>query len=134
MSKGVIKFQDRARQLNDFSGLVRMRGITPTDIDGFIDYNSNAFLFLEGKYYTAETPIGQRRSYESLCDTINKTGKLACAIIYTHKVPVIEDVKVSKCQVSEVYWGKRWHIEARRTVEEFIDAYEEYAQSLAYRI
>lgn len=49
VGRGEIKFIDRYKQLISYEGLERHRKITPTDIDGVIDYNGNAFIFLEGK-------------------------------------------------------------------------------------
>jgi hypothetical protein len=51
--RGKIRNEKYAKQLNDFRGLLRRRGITPTDIDGLIDYNGKAFIF-QSKRFLAE--------------------------------------------------------------------------------
>ena len=64
-NRGSIQFPDRARQLIDFSGL-RYNKITPTDIDGFIEYHDEAIVFMEFKYGNAELPYGQKLALERL--------------------------------------------------------------------
>ena len=54
--RGKIRNENHAKQLNDFSGLLRRRGITPTDIDGLIDYSGRAFIHWKGN-----TPIPNYR-------------------------------------------------------------------------
>jgi hypothetical protein len=134
MPRGVITFRQRALQINDFSGLVRHRNITPTDIDGYLDYNGVAFLFMEGKHVNAKRSYGQRRSFENLCNAIIAGGRLACALIYTHEVPVGEDIDVSLCIVDEAYWCGKWVKDGKRTVKEFISAYEDYAEYQGFKI
>ena len=45
--RGVIRNRQFAQQLRDFSGL-RFGKITPTDIDGFMDFGDRLFVVLEG--------------------------------------------------------------------------------------
>jgi len=47
--RGLIKYPSRYKQLISFEGLERHRKITPTDIDGLIDYAGNAFFYMECK-------------------------------------------------------------------------------------
>lgn len=133
MSKGVIKNRARALQLNDFSGLVRHRGITPTDIDGCIDYNGQAFLFMEGKLHGAMFPQGQRRFFKSLCDAITDGGRMACAVTYRHGNAVDIDVDVAICYVEEAYWAGKW-IKQDCTVTQFIERFEKYATNKGFKI
>jgi hypothetical protein len=134
MPRGVITYRKRALQINDFSGLIRHRGITPTDIDGFIDYAGVAFLFMEGKHTNAKIPLGQKLSFKHLCDAIINGGRLACAIIYTHNTGVEQDVDVANCMVKEAYWAGKWRLVADRTVKQFIESYEDYAEMQGFKI
>lgn len=134
MSKGVIQHRKRALQINDFSGLVRHRGITPTDLDGCLDYRGSAFLFMEGKFQDAPTPIGQKRFLENLCNAVLDGGKFACAIIYTHNAPSSKDVNVASSIVKEVFWDRAWGLEGGRTVKQFISSYEAYLLNIGLRI
>jgi hypothetical protein len=120
----LIKFQARAHQICDFGGLV-FGSITPTDIDGFIEYQNKADIFIELKYEDAQLPFGQRLAYERLVDDIRKTGKPAICIIATHKTsdPLI-DIDISRALVNEYRWKGQWHtIKNRKTVREFIDLF-----------
>jgi len=124
MSKGKIIFRDRALQVNDFSNLVRHRGITPTDIDGYIDYNGQAFLFLEGKYMGADLPTGQRISFEHL---VNKISAPAACIVFEHQTEIGQDVEVSACMVREYYYAGMWYkVNDFRTVIEQIENFEHF--------
>ena len=134
MPKSEIRNKIHASQIHDFSGLVRHRGISPTDIDGYIDYNGNAFLIMEGKHIRAAECTGQKLALKNLADAINNAGKLACAIIYEHQASKGQDIKVAECIVSEVYWRGRWVGESKRTVLAFIQAFEDYAYSQGVRI
>ena len=55
---GDIRYRDRGRQIISYSKLMRHRGITPTDIDGFIDYGGNGFILMEAKIYKKEIEYG----------------------------------------------------------------------------
>jgi len=47
--RGVIKYRGRARQIIDFRGLT-YGNITPTDIDGLIEYKDKCILLIEIKH------------------------------------------------------------------------------------
>lgn len=55
----LIRNRFRAKQLIDFGGL-QYEQITPTDIDGLIEYRNIAYIIYEFKYADAEMPFGQR--------------------------------------------------------------------------
>ena len=44
--RGVITNRARARQIRDFSGL-QIGTITPTDLDGLIEFHDECFIFCE---------------------------------------------------------------------------------------
>ena len=102
--KDELKYKSRARQINSFLGLIRRRNITPTDIDGIIDYNGKAFIILEGKHSDAELPKGQRMALENLANAILDGNKRVVVIVFRHHVhDVNDDIIVSKQNVSELY-------------------------------
>lgn len=110
-----------------FKNMVRHRNITPTDIDGFIDYNGQAFLFLEGKKIDANFPTGQRRSLEHLCDKISAP---AACIVFEHNTPDTQDIDVSNCLVKQYYYQGKWYqIDDFRTVIEQVEKFEYYCTS-----
>jgi len=125
--RGNIKHKARAQQINSFSGLLRRRNITPTDIDGLIDYNGKAFIILEGKYGDAEIPKGQRMALEHLANAMVDGNKQVTVIVFRHNInDVNEDVKVSEQSVTEVYFKRKWFTITTKNVLEVIDKFEKY--------
>jgi hypothetical protein len=125
--RGNIKHKARAQQINSFSGLLRRRNITPTDIDGLIDYNGKAFIILEGKYGDAEIPKGQRMALEHLANAMVDGNKQVTVIVFRHNInDVNEDVKVSEQSVTQVYFKRKWFTITTKNVLEVIDKFEKY--------
>lgn len=125
--RGNIKHKARAQQINSFSGLLRRRNITPTDIDGLIDYNGKAFIILEGKYSDAEIPKGQRMALEHLANAMVDGNKQVTVIVFRHNInDVNEDVKVSEQSVTEVYFKRKWFTITTKNVLEVVDKFEKY--------
>jgi beta-xylosidase len=128
--RGKILHPDRKQQINDFSGL-RYENITPTDIDGLIEYKDKAYVFLEIKYGDAKLPYGQRLAIERLIKDVSKTGKSAIAIVAQHDVFNTKDsVPVAECEVREVYLftQKQWRktkkiVNVKQCIDGFIDYY-----------
>jgi len=69
--RGVINNRARAQQIINYSGL-RYDTITPTDIDGFIDFGNKVFVIMEFKHSDAPLPYGQRLALKRLCDSIKR--------------------------------------------------------------
>lgn len=84
-NRGKIQNRERARQIVDFSGL-RYGNITPTDIDGLIEYHDKAVLFMEFKYKDAQVPHGQLLAIARLVTNCHLAGKGAAAFICQHNV------------------------------------------------
>lgn len=104
--RGVIDNRERARQLRDFSGL-QYGNITPTDIDGLIEYKDIAYIIIETKFGNAELPAGQRIALERICDDL-QNYKHTIVIISTHDHPVNEDIDLAKTMVKRYRWQRRW--------------------------
>jgi hypothetical protein len=121
--------------LNDFSGLNLHRGITPTDFDGFIDYNGNLFIILEGKLKDKDLPNGQKMAIENLCAAV-QSEKMIVAIVFEHDTPVDQEIKVKDCLVRSVYYHPRWHDykERRLNVMEMIHLIEDNAKNAGLKI
>ena len=106
-----IKYPARMKQLVDFDGLCKVGKITPTDIDGMIEFQGRGYLFYELKYELAEVPLGQRIALERLVQDTSVKEKRCVAIIAQHCVEdVNEPVKIECAVVREVYLSdkKRW--------------------------
>lgn len=104
--RGAIEHTARAQQINDFSGLLFGK-ITPTDIDGLIEYKDKAYVFIEVKYNGKDLPYGQRLAIKRLVDDTSAQGKQAIALIVNHEVgDTNRPVPVAECIVRELYHGK----------------------------
>jgi hypothetical protein len=104
--RGVIENTARAQQINDFSGLLYGK-ITPTDIDGLIEYQDKAYVFIEVKYNGKDLPYGQRLAIKRLVDDTSAQGKQAIALIVNHEVAdTSASVPVAECIVREMYHSK----------------------------
>ena len=102
-NRGIIQNRKYAKQINNFSGL-RVKNITPTDIDGFIDFGNKKFVFIEMKYRGAKLPYGQRLALERLIDSCNKDAVL---IIAQHDTES-GDIDVANSIVREYRYKKKW--------------------------
>ena len=97
--RGKINNPARAKQLHDFTGL-RFKNITPTDIDGFVEFKDTLFVLMEAKFNGAELPYGQRLAIERLCKALQKAGKITAALVLTHNAYVDEEINFAGCVVS----------------------------------
>jgi hypothetical protein len=103
--RGVIKHRDFATQIRDFRHL-RYGKITPTDIDGLIDFGNKVFVIMETKHEGALIPFGQRLAIERLADIIDIAGKHSLALIASHNTD--GDIDFSQCLVSEFRFKGKW--------------------------
>ncbi len=124
--RGAIRHAERAKQLNDFTGL-QYGNITPTDIDGVIDYKDRAMVFLEIKFSGAPLPFGQRLALERLVKNNEKAGKHSIAIVADHDITdTSRQVPAAECIVREYYVAPntKWLIpRAPMTAREMIDMF-----------
>lgn len=105
--RGKIRNRVCAGQLKDFSGL-RFGKITPTDIDGFVDFQNKAFVIFEIKYGTALMPYGQRLGYERLADACEKAGIKTLVIVAHHQTQAPDDINVAALPVTQVRLCGKW--------------------------
>jgi len=103
--RGIIRNRDRKQQIIDFSGL-RYGLITPTDIDGVIEYKNSCFLFMEFKCsFGAKIPAGQRIALERLCDGLDRPAILIHAV---HDAQIGQDINARNSFVYRYYWKGKW--------------------------
>jgi hypothetical protein len=117
--KGVIRNREFATQVRDFRNL-KFGNITPTDLDGLIEYKNKCFVLIEVKYEGAEMPFGQGLALERLCDSITKPTIL---ILATHTS--MGDIDVGNTKVEQFRFWKKWHepenvTTTRELVERFV--------------
>ena len=100
--------RDRAGQIIDFTGL-RYKTITPTDIDGAMEYHNKAFALFEMKLEGAPLPRGQVLFLVRIIDALNASGKEAALFICRHNVKdARQDIRAEKTRVESIYYRGKW--------------------------
>lgn len=115
--RGVIEHDARSRQINDFSGLL-YGNITPTDIDGLIEYRNKAYVIFEVKYGAKDVPYGQKLAIERLVNDTSNMGKQSIALIIEHNVDdASKQIPVAECNVRELYYcrERKWRTPKQTT-------------------
>lgn len=113
--RGKIRNRDHALQVKDFSGL-RYGKITPTDIDLFLDFGNEIFIFAEAKYGDSILPLGQRLALERLVDACQEGGIRSYAFIVSHRAQNGEDIDMRKAIVREYRYKGKWTKERKHTL------------------
>ena len=111
--KGEINNRERAQQQRDYSGLL-LGNITPTDIDGIIEYKNKGYIILELKHGDAKLPFGQRLALERLTDDLQRSGKPTICIIASHETNNTNiDIDVANSHMQEVRFKSLWHLDSK---------------------
>jgi len=105
VERGVIRNRKRANQVRDYSGL-RVGNITPTDLDGLIEYKRRGYVLLETKYQGAPLPKGQELAFERMVDDL-QIVKPAIVIVSTHDTD--DDIDMANTVVTRYRFRGKWH-------------------------
>jgi len=106
--RGAIAHPDRARQLINFEGL-NFGTITPTDLDGLIDYHNQQFAFLEIKSAGVPLLYGQQTAFERIVDRIEMSGARAALFFAHHTVrDCDQQIDAARTLVIAFYESRRW--------------------------
>jgi hypothetical protein len=117
---GEIRDRIHVAQVRNFGGL-RWGSISPTDIDGFLDFGNKLFVFIETKYRESVVPLGQKKALERLCKAGCDSGIPGYVLIASHSD--VGDVRVATAIVMECFNGVRWKGgREAKTVREVIDS------------
>lgn len=109
-NRGAIQYRERAKQIIDFSGL-RYGNITPTDIDGYIDFHNQLTILMEFKYGNAKLPYGQKLAYQRMIDDIENSGKPAYLLVCSHNIENWQkDIPAAYTYVKGIYYKKNWYV------------------------
>lgn len=113
--RGVIRNRSLAMQIRDFSGLAYGK-ITPTDIDGFLEFGDRLFIFIEGKRDGTPLSYGQTLALARLADACHiPPRRYATAIIVDH--PSGEsDIDYATATVRTWRWGGEWRKPLQRGI------------------
>lgn len=126
IERGAIKDLRRYKQLISYAGMERRRHITPTDIDGLIDYNGNAFILLECKLEGKEIETGQKRAIENIINAFVESGRKACCLLFVHNTNPDDIIIAKDCIVREVYYEGKWHFYNTHTVLYYVNEFEKH--------
>ena len=122
VARGEIRNRDRYRQPVSFGGLVYGK-ITPTDVDGYIEYRDTVFVFFEVKLRGTSIGYGQLTALTRLVDNLRENGKHAIVIKCEHDEHDTDaEVDAACAEVAGVYWHT-WEEKSGMTAREFIDKY-----------
>lgn len=110
--RGVIRNRQFAQQIRDFSGL-RFGSITPTDIDGFVEFQDRLFIFIESKFGNSEPPRGQMLALERLCDACEQHGhRRSVVLMLKHSILADSglDIDFGRLLVSRYRLCGKWRV------------------------
>jgi hypothetical protein len=125
-NRGVIRNREYSNQVRDFSGL-RFGNITPTDIDGMIEYHGICYVYIETKFENATLPFGQRLALERQNDDMERV-KPTITIISKHHTD--GDIDVANTTVTEFRFNKIWHItQSITTTKDLITKFINWVES-----
>ena len=88
--------------------MLRFGNITPTDIDGFVEFRDKLFVWIEAKLSGAPVDFGQRMALERQCDAVGETGRKAVVLVIEHDTSPSDDIDFASCLVREWRYEKEW--------------------------
>ena len=116
---------ERMKQVKDFSSMP----ITPTDIDGYIDYRGRYHILFELKHRNAPVKQGQRLAMDRLCNDLNKVRPTIYIIAEHNQDNPSDLINVGSCVVREFKYKGDWQVPKNRIflsamVKDFINVNE----------
>ena len=105
-TRGVIRNREYATQIRDFSGM-QWNNVTPTDIDGFVEFWDEIFIIVEAKHGHSTPPQGQLLALERLTDALEAGGKLSYCLLCSHNTS--GDIDYASLPVTRYRFRKEWH-------------------------
>lgn len=122
--RGKIVNEKRKQQINDFSNLLYGK-ITPTDIDGLIEYKNKLYILFEIKYKDTELPRGQKLALQRLVVDLSLAKKAICFIANHEIHNTNKHINVSECNIREMFYKNKWikvnkNITLKRCIDLFI--------------
>jgi hypothetical protein len=125
-----INNKERMRQVINYDGL-RYDTITPTDIDGLVEYKGKAYAIIEMKHRNKDVSKGQLIALERMAEDLSAQGKLVTIFVCEHYVDNPErDVIAAKSIVRMCWFNGVWRIDMRKTLKERLDGFIAFAKNL----
>lgn len=120
-NRGRILCPERASQLIDFSGL-RYGMITPTNVDGLIEFKDKLYILLELKLRQTPMKRGQELCFERLCNALTAANKIAIVIVAEHDTLIGQQISCTDARVRRCYKDGKWiAADAAVTVGELVN-------------
>lgn len=121
---GVIRNKVRRNQIVNYSGL-RFGSITPTDLDGLLEFYDQAWVGIELKLEGVEIQRGQELAFERATDDWQKSGKPALFIVADHaEYDTEKEIDAANATIRKYRSRRRWITPTKTiTVRELIDAF-----------
>lgn len=122
--RGEPEHRNRMRQIVNFQGM-RFNNITPTDMDGFIEYHNSCYLIMEFKLSDKDVPYGQNIALIRLCNDLEKSGKPAIFMVCSHNITNWQDDIIAKdCIVRTMYFRKKlYKVQGQYTTMQMCDRF-----------
>lgn len=104
--------------------MVFLKGSTPTDIDGYLEYHGRVYVFYEYKLKGTPMPEGQTLAYTHLVDALRTAGKKAVLFLCEHTDydPKL-NVSGKDALVTRYYSSGKWFPGVGRNAKEMTDAF-----------
>lgn len=120
--RGQIRNLAYARQRADFTGL-RFGNITPTDVDGLIEFEGRCCIFMETKHGEAELPLGQRLALERNCEKWGTNG-IVLVMRNAQTGNTSPTYKIGELPVADYHYDGKWfqpkvELLCREAIEQF---------------
>ena len=115
-----IKNKDFISQVKLFSGM-KFGSISPTDIDGFLDFGNKLFIFIEAKYGESTVKGGQKLALERLCDACQTDTRTSILVITNHVSDT--DIDISNTLVNQYRYNRKWYTPKTITLKEAVDKF-----------
>lgn len=105
-SRGKWHTPQRAAQARDYSGLL-YGAITPTDLDGLLDFHNAFWVLFELKLAGTPLPYGQRLALQRLCRDLARV-KPAYVLVAEHETRAEQPIQAADCWLVEYHNGSAW--------------------------
>jgi hypothetical protein len=121
-TRGKIRNVCYAEQIIDFSSLC-FGTITPTNIDGYMDFWGKGHVFFEAKHTDAVPPYGQKLAFERVADPL---APCSIYIIASHNSPPHQQINAAETIVSSVRFLRMWikpdrNLTTKEVIKKFLD-------------
>lgn len=104
----MFRNEEYGKQLKDFSGL-KWGKISPTDIDGILEFSDKLYVIIETKYGGAPMPYGQQLALERLTRALNQPPRHAVLIVTSHNSH--DRIDMANTKVIKYMEGNQWFTE-----------------------